>query len=58
MEIGGRDFNALATDGDVMLGGKDWDQRLVDYVAEEFIRKFGVDPREEPNVARPLVARM
>jgi len=33
-----------------MLGGKDWDQRLVDYVAEEFIRKFGIDPREEPNV--------
>ena len=49
MEIGGTDFNALATDGDVMLGGKDWDQRLVDFVAEEFIRKFGVDPREEPN---------
>ena len=49
MEIGGRDFTALATDGDVMLGGKDWDQRLVDFVAEEFIRKHGVDPREEPN---------
>jgi molecular chaperone DnaK len=49
MEIGGRNFNALATDGDVMLGGKDWDQRLVDFVAEEFIRKFGIDPREEPN---------
>lgn len=49
MEIGGRDFTALATDGDVMLGGKDWDQRLVDFVAEEFIRKFGVDPREDPN---------
>ena len=49
MEIGGKDFSALATDGDVMLGGKDWDQRLVDFVTEEFIRKFGVDPREEPN---------
>jgi molecular chaperone DnaK len=50
MEIGGQNFNALATDGDVMLGGKDWDQRLVDFVAEEFIRKFGTDPREEANV--------
>src|SRR5438876_7811320 len=40
MEVGGKNFNALATDGDVMLGGKDWDQRLVDFVAEEFIRKF------------------
>jgi len=49
MEIGGRKFTALATDGDVQLGGKDWDQRLVDFVAEEFIRKHGVDPREEPN---------
>jgi molecular chaperone DnaK len=49
MEIGGRDFNALATDGDVMLGGRDWDQRLVDYVVEEFIRKFGEDPRDDAN---------
>ncbi|HMC10341.1 MAG TPA: Hsp70 family protein, partial [Pirellulaceae bacterium] len=49
MEIGGKDFNALATDGDVMLGGKEWDQRLVDFVAEEFIRKFGIDPREDAN---------
>src|SRR5262249_39298568 len=54
MEIKGSDFNALATDGDVQLGGRDWDQRLVDYVAEEFIRKFGVDPREEPNTAGRL----
>ncbi len=49
MEIGGREFTALATDGDVQLGGKDWDQRLVDYVAEEFIRKHGLDPREDAN---------
>ena len=32
MEIRGSDFKALATDGDVQLGGNDWDQRLVDYV--------------------------
>lgn len=49
MEIGGREFTALATDGDVQLGGKDWDQRLVDFMAEEFIRKHGIDPREDPN---------
>ena len=50
MQIGGREFIALATDGDVHLGGRDWDQRLVDCVAEEFVRKCGVDPREDPNV--------
>lgn len=54
MEIGGIDYIALATDGDVMLGGKDWDQRLVDYVAEEFIRKCGIDPREDPNATGRL----
>ena len=50
MQIGGREFIALATDGDVHLGGRDWDQRLLDCVAEEFVRKFGLDPREDPNV--------
>lgn len=49
MEIRGREFNALATDGDVELGGRDWDQRLMDHVAEEFIRRFDVDPRQDPN---------
>jgi molecular chaperone DnaK len=50
MEIAGNNFVTLATDGDMRLGGRDWDQRLVDYVAEEFIRKHGHDPREEANV--------
>ena len=54
MEIGGTDFTALATDGDVRLGGRDWDQRIVDYVAEEFIRNFGMDPREDPNTSGRL----
>ncbi len=36
----------LATDGDVQLGGHDWDQRLVDFLAEEFERIYGLDPRE------------
>jgi molecular chaperone DnaK len=49
MRLKGREFVALATDGDVRLGGRDWDQRLVDYVAEEFIRKFGIDPRDDAN---------
>lgn len=49
MEIGAGEFFTLATDGDVQLGGRDWDQRLVDYVAELFVRKHGRDPREDPN---------
>jgi molecular chaperone DnaK len=41
-------FQVLATDGDVHLGGIDWNDRIVDYVAEEFKAKHGVDPRESP----------
>jgi molecular chaperone DnaK len=47
MEIGGKEFKALATDGDVMLGGADWDHRLLDHVAEEFKKKHAADPRED-----------
>ena len=54
MEIRGNEFTALATDGDVQLGGQDWDQRLVDYVADEFIKTHGLDPREDPNTAGRL----
>ncbi|MEX0977402.1 MAG: Hsp70 family protein [Pirellulales bacterium] len=54
MEIRGHDFIALATDGDVQLGGQDWDQRLVDYVAEQFKQTYHLDPREEPNTAGRL----
>jgi molecular chaperone DnaK len=54
MEIRGNEFLTLATDGDVQLGGHDWDLRLVGLVAEEFKRQHGIDPREEPNTAGRL----
>ncbi|MGQ9574128.1 MAG: Hsp70 family protein [Thermoguttaceae bacterium] len=54
MEIRGTDYRTLATDGDVQLGGYDWDQRLMDIVAEKFIRKYSVDPREDPRTAGRL----
>ena len=49
MEIKAGVFTTLSTDGDVQLGGRDWDQRLMDFVAEEFIRSYSLDPREDPN---------
>lgn len=41
-------FQVLATDGDVQLGGIDWDERLVDYVASEFENRYKSDPRLSP----------
>jgi len=54
MEIEGDQYRAIATDGDMRLGGHDWDQRLVDYIAEDIIRTDGFDPRDDPNVAGKL----
>ena len=45
-------FRVLATDGDVMLGGLDWSNRLVDHLAEQFSRKYGDDPRKDPEGLR------
>jgi molecular chaperone DnaK len=38
-------FRVLATDGDVKLGGVDWTDRLLEYVAEQFHARHGFDPR-------------
>jgi molecular chaperone DnaK len=41
-------FETLATDGDVRLGGRDWDERLVDHLAAEFRKQHQTDPRNDP----------
>jgi molecular chaperone DnaK len=43
-----RHFEALAIEGDVRLGGKDWDDRIVDYVSEKFKAQHRADPRTDP----------
>ncbi len=48
MEITGNEFIALATDGDVQLGGQDFDQRLMQHVAEEFLRLYKLDRAKSP----------
>ena len=42
------DIQSLATDGDVRLGGRDWDSRLVKFFAERFETEYGLDPRGTP----------
>jgi molecular chaperone DnaK len=48
LEIVGEQFRALATDGDVQLGGKDFDERIVSHLATKFAAQHGVDPRDDP----------
>jgi molecular chaperone DnaK len=47
-------FQVLATDGDVQLGGVDWNDRLLDYVADEFKSRHGADPRQSPATVQVL----
>lgn len=55
MEIDGRNFDAVATAGDVYLGGVDWDKRLVDYLAEQFKKEQGIDLRDNPSAMERLI---
>jgi molecular chaperone DnaK len=48
MDIDGKKFTALATAGDVYLGGVDWDDRLVIHLAEAFQVEHGVDLFGDP----------
>ncbi|NOT02001.1 MAG: Hsp70 family protein [Phycisphaerales bacterium] len=56
IRISGEHFNVLATGGEVRLGGVDFDRRLADAVADEFVQTHGVDPRDEPVTIARLVA--
>ncbi len=54
LEIDGTTFRTIATDGDVQLGGRDFDERLVDHLAERFLDAHGLDPRTDPRDAYQL----
>ena len=47
LEIGDGVFEVLATNGDTMLGGDDFDQRIIDYVAEIFKKENGIDLKKD-----------
>jgi molecular chaperone DnaK len=49
-------FETLAIEGDVRLGGKDWDDRIVDHVATQFIKQNFGDPRQDPQSVTNLRA--
>ncbi len=47
LDIGDGVFEVLSTNGDTHLGGDDWDQVLIDHLAEEFRKKEGIDIRKD-----------
>lgn len=54
LEVGEGVFEVKSTSGDTHLGGDDFDQRLVDYIAEEFRKENGIDLRKDKQALQRL----
>ncbi|RME16696.1 MAG: molecular chaperone DnaK [Bacteroidetes bacterium] len=54
LEMGDGVFEVKATDGDTHLGGDDFDQAIIDWLAEEFKKEEGVDLRQDPMALQRL----
>ena len=54
LELGDGVFEVKATNGDTHLGGDDFDQRLIDYIADEFKKDEGIDLRNDPMALQRL----
>jgi len=57
MKVEDSKLTTIASDGNAELGGKDWDDRLVNHVAEMFLEEHGDDPRDEPSPFQELYER-
>ena len=54
LEISDGVFEVLATNGDTRLGGDDFDQRVIDWMADKFLKENGVDLRKDKMVLQRL----
>jgi molecular chaperone DnaK len=54
LTVGDGVFEVKATSGDTFLGGDDFDQRIMQYLANEFQRENGIDLREDPQALQRL----
>jgi len=54
MEMGEGVFEVVSTSGDTHLGGSDMDDAIVDYLADDFQRKNGIDLRADPKALQRL----
>jgi len=54
LQMGGGMLEVLATNGDTHLGGDDWDEVLVNYLADEFKKENAIDPRKDSQALQRL----
>jgi len=51
-------IEVLATDGDHHLGGKDWDDRIASYIAQQFEEKLGLNPLQDSDTYNDFLVRV
>lgn len=54
LQLGDGVFEVKSTNGDTHLGGDDFDQRLIDYLADEFKKQEGIDLKKDPMALQRL----
>ncbi|MFA5647809.1 MAG: molecular chaperone DnaK [Bacteroidales bacterium] len=54
LELGEGVFEVKSTNGDTHLGGDDFDQKIIDWLAEEFLKDEGIDLRRDPMALQRL----
>ncbi len=54
LDVGDGVFQVRSTSGDTFLGGDDFDQRIIDYIADEFQRSNGIDLRKDRQALQRL----
>lgn len=54
LELGGGLFEVLSTNGDTHLGGDDFDQVIINWLADEFQKQEGIDLRKDPRALQRL----
>ncbi|PWU05824.1 MAG: molecular chaperone DnaK [Verrucomicrobia bacterium] len=54
LEIGDGVFEVKATNGDNMLGGDNWDQRIIDWLVDDFKKSTGIDLSKDPMALQRL----
>ena len=54
LDVGEGVFEVRSTNGDTFLGGDDWDQRIINWVADEFKKNQGIDLRDDRQALQRL----
>ena len=54
LDLGGGVYEVVATNGDNDLGGDDWDEAIIDYLADAFAEEHGIDLREDRQALQRL----